>query len=84
MNRLLPLALAFFANVAPALADRMPSEPERTRIEAELRNNGYVNWGEIELDDGVWKVGDARAADGYSYDLVLDPSTFRVIGKERD
>jgi len=63
------------------LADRAPSPEERSRIETMLRNEGFSNWGKIELDedDDVWEVDDAYASDGRKYDLKLDPDTLAII-----
>lgn len=66
-----------------ALAGRPPTPEERARIEAALRNLGYVAWEEIEFEDGVWEVDDARMPDGTEYDLKLRPETFEVIERER-
>jgi len=64
----------------PALADddRKPTAEELTAIEAVLRDAGYVSWDEIELDDGVWEVDDAKA-DGTEHDLELDPATLAIV-----
>jgi hypothetical protein len=63
------------------LADRPPTPQERSRIETMLHNEGFTNWGKIELDDeiGVWGVDDAYASDGRKYDLKLDPETLAII-----
>lgn len=78
-----PIALLI---AAPALADRMPTETERTAIEQTLRKAGFVSWEEIELDDDGprWEVDDARAHDGRRYDLKIDPKSFRIVRQERD
>jgi hypothetical protein len=69
-----------------AFADRPPNPEERSRIETMLRNEGFSNWGKIELDDesGVWEVAGAYASDGRSYALWLHPDTFGIIGREPD
>jgi hypothetical protein len=63
------------------LADRPPSPDERSSVEAMLRNEGFSNWGKIELneDDDVWEVDDAYAYDGRKYDLKLDRDTLAII-----
>jgi hypothetical protein len=66
----------------PALADRPPNIDERAAIETALLEQGYVAWEEIEFDEGLWEVDDARTADGREYDLKLDPETLRVIEKD--
>jgi len=66
---------------APVLADddRKPTAEELTAIEAVLRGAGYVSWDDIELDDGVWEVDDARKADGTEHDLELDPVSLEIV-----
>ena len=49
-----------------------------------LRNEGFTRWGKIELDDDVWEVDDAYAADGRKYDLKLEPDTLEIIAREAD
>ena len=63
------------------LADRAPTSEERSRIETMLRNEGFIRWGKIELDDddAVWEVDDAYASDGRKYDLKVDPDTLAII-----
>src|SRR5258706_9312436 len=57
------LGLVLAAGVlAPArvFADRAPTPEERSSIETVLRNEGFLRWGRIELDDDdVWEVDDA-------------------------
>jgi hypothetical protein len=68
------------------LADRPPNPEERSHIETMLRNEGFSNWGKIELDDesGAWEVAGAYASDGRRYALWLHPDTFGIIGREPD
>ncbi|SDZ74453.1 PepSY domain-containing protein [Rubrimonas cliftonensis] len=60
------------AATAPAFADRAPTPRERTAIEARLQALGFVAWDEIELDDGLREIDDARRADGAEFELELD------------
>jgi hypothetical protein len=66
------------------LADRAPSPEERSRIENTLRNEGFTDWGKIELDDedDVWAIDDVHASDGLRYDLLLHPDTLEIIARE--
>jgi uncharacterized membrane protein YkoI len=83
--RLVTLIIAILlVSVGSSLADRSPTPEERAKIESTLRSQGFVRWGEIELDDGAWEVDDAHAADGRKYELKLDPSTLQIIKRERD
>jgi hypothetical protein len=80
---LLVAIVLLFAPATSALADRAPTPEERARIEAVLRAEGFTRWSEIELDDGMWEVDDAVAADGTKYDLKLD-TTLKIVSRERD
>jgi Peptidase propeptide and YPEB domain len=66
------------------LADRAPTPQERSRIETMLRSEGFTRWGKIELDedDDVWEIDDARASDGRRYDLRLHPDTLEIMTRE--
>ena len=78
------LAISVFSASTQAWADRPPTAEERERIEAALRAAGFQTWEEIELENGVWEVDDARAADGRKYDLKLDPNSLQIIHQEKD
>ena len=49
-----------------------------------LRSEGFKRWGKIELDedDDVWEIDDARASDGRRYDLRLHPDTLEIMTRE--
>jgi hypothetical protein len=81
---LLPLALVLIAS--PALADRAPTAEERTAIETKLRAEGFTSWESIELEDdeSVWEVDDARGADGREYDLELRFGTLEIVDRDAD
>lgn len=68
----------------PALADRAPTESERTAIELALKELGFVRWKEIELDDNRWEIDDAVHSDGKEYDLELEPGSLKVLKRELD
>jgi hypothetical protein len=68
------------ASVGPAFADRAPNQDELVRIEQTLRAAGYISWDEIELDDGVWEVDDARkVAGGQDCDIDISPETYQIV-----
>jgi hypothetical protein len=84
-----PLALILAALLmAPIIAradDRPPTAEERVQIEKSLRDAGYTTWEEIEFDDGVWEVDDAKkAGDNREFDLKLDPQTYKIIVERED
>lgn len=76
------LASAALALAAPADDDRPPTPQERAAIEAKLRAEGFVRWDDIELDDGLWEIDDARRADGREYDLKLRPGSLEVVRRD--
>lgn len=69
---------------APAFADRAPTPREMARIADSLNRAGYVAWRDVELDDGRWAIEGAAAPDGVTFDLRLDPVTYRIIEVEQD
>ena len=84
---LLGLVLAVgIVSPGQVFADRPPSPEERSRIETMLRNEGFVRWGHIELDDegDLWGVYDAYVPDGRKYALKLHPDTLAIIQSEPD
>ncbi|ADZ87558.1 conserved hypothetical protein [Brucella melitensis M5-90] len=55
-------------------------------MERVLTQEGFTSWGEIELDDGLWEVEDARTkspADG-KFDLKIDPKTLKIVVRHKD
>lgn len=88
MRLILPAlaAAALALAAAPALADddRAPTAAERAAIETVLRQAGFVSWDEIELDDGLWEVDDARTAEGREYDLKLRPGSLEIVRRDPD
>lgn len=88
MNVVQGLAILSLASavVTPAWADddRPPTPEERAAIEQVLRAEGFVRWDDIELDDAVWEVDDARTADGREFDLKLRPGTLEILRREPD
>lgn len=80
------LAMLLVVGVGPALADRGPTFEERALIERALRVQGFVSWGDIDLDEGegVWDVEDALSVDGREYELKLRGGTLEVIDREEN
>ncbi|MFA7439666.1 MAG: PepSY domain-containing protein [Sphingomonadaceae bacterium] len=82
----IPAALAIaWLTFAPAhAADRAPTPDERTSIEKVLRENGFVSWEDIELDDGWWEVDNALMSDKVVYDLKINPATMQIEKRDRE
>lgn len=73
-----------------AAADRDPTAGERAAIEKVLRDNGFVSWEKIELDDDrlrrepYWDDDDARDAEGQVFDLKIEPGTLKILRRTPD
>ena len=80
------IALALMVASGPALADRGPTLDERAFIERALRVQGFLSWGDIDLDEseGVWDVEYALSVDGSEYDLKLRARTLEVVEREEN
>lgn len=84
MRRLL-LSLALVSVAAPALAaNRDPSQTEMQRIAASLTAAGFKSWNRVKFDGTKWKIDDARAMSGKTYDLQLSPNDYGIIKKSGD
>lgn len=82
-NALKIAAVVLMSTAATAAhADRWPNKAERASITSVLKANGFVSWGEIELDDGRWEVDNARHASGRVYDLDIRGG--RIVNRERE
>lgn len=79
------LAIGAAALASPALADRGPSKEEAQLISAKLTAAGFKSWNKIEYDpDGhIWKIDDARAISGKTYDVQLNEK-YEVLKKDGD
>ena len=82
----LTAAAALAAAGAAQAKDRDPTPQERTQIEAKLRAEGYVQWDDIELEDdnGLWEVDDAKTKDGRKFDLRLKPGSLEIVSRRAD
>lgn len=71
---------------APALADRDPTPKEAHKVETALTAAGYKSWGKIHFDADVsrWRVDGAKAVDGKTYNLELNPTDYRIYSKPLD
>jgi len=73
------------AVVSSHAADRPPTAEERAKIEAVLKQAGFVSWDEIELEAArKWEVDDARRVDGTKWDLDLSADSLEIIRRKPD
>ena len=78
-------ALAVGLTLAPAAFADTPLPPEQqAKVEAMLRQEGFTQWKEIELDDGMIEVDDAIDSVGKKVDLKLDPNTLAIVKRKND
>ncbi len=85
VSNTMSLTLMIAASLSmPAAEYRDPSPRERAQVERVLRQAGFVRWDDIELDDGLWEVDDARTRDGGEYDLKIDPRSMRIVRRDGD
>jgi hypothetical protein len=70
--------------IARDTESRLANTPETARVMEALRQQGFTDPGEVKLDDGLWKVDNARMADGSRHDLVLERESLRILHRERE
>lgn len=73
--------------IDPKTGDIYPDRNVTTLSEADVRaklsTDGYTNVHDVKFDDGMWKAEGNDAA-GKKVEVLLDPNTGRVVGKEKD
>lgn len=78
-------ALPFVGATAATADDRMPTSQELAKIEDTLAAAGYTSWDDVELDDGVWDVDEARKdGDTRDYDVEIDPQSWQIVSERED
>lgn len=81
------IAVVGLMSVMPlAHADEHPDAQQRAALETALTTAGFVSWGEIEMEKGLWEVDDARKELGakQKFELKLDPTTMLVVEEKND
>ncbi len=79
------LALVLAAGLSgAALADQKLPADQQAKVEAMLKQEGFTQWKEIELDDGMIEVDDAVDASGKQFDLKLDPKTLAIVKRKAE
>lgn len=73
--------------IDPATGGVYPDEQVANLTEADVRAKlataGYTNVHDVDYEDGVWNA-EADDPEGKDVELKIDPSTGKVIGKEKD
>ncbi|MEL6060439.1 MULTISPECIES: PepSY domain-containing protein [unclassified Methylobacterium] len=78
---LLALALLAATSLAARADEKLPPD-QQAKVEAQLKQEGFTQWKEIELDDGMIEVDDAIDANGKKFDLKLDPKTLAIVKRK--
>lgn len=79
------LALVLAAGLSGAAhADEKLPPDQQAKVEAMLKQEGFTQWKEIELDDGMIEVDDAVDASGKQFDLKLDPKTLAIVKRKAE
>lgn len=82
MRAVVVAVLVLAASTLPALAGRVLTDQERSKVEEALKAQGCTG-GKMEFDDGKFEVDDATCADGKKYDIDFDQS-YALIKKKLD
>jgi hypothetical protein len=67
-------------------ADRKPTPQERSRAEERLRQLGYVQWVDIEIEEGndLIEIEGALHVSGRRHDLKLRTNSLEIVSRKRD
>jgi hypothetical protein len=76
-------AVALAWSVPASATHREPAD-DPAIVAERLHRMGFVEWRKLRWDGHVWKIDDARRANGHAYDLQLESGTFDIIRLKRD
>ena len=83
MPVLAALALGLALTVSARADEKLPPD-QQAKVEAQLKQEGFTKWKEIELDDGMIEVDDAIDASGKQFDLKLDPKSLAIVKRKAE
>lgn len=73
--------------IDPSTGEIYPDKNVTTLSEADVRaklsTEGYTDVHDVKFDDGMWKAEGNDVA-GKKVEVLLDPNTGRIVGKEKD
>ncbi|MCJ2041506.1 PepSY domain-containing protein [Methylobacterium sp. J-059] len=82
-STVLALVLAAGLSGAARADEKLPPD-QQAKVEAMLKQEGFTQWKEIELDDGMIEVDDAVDGFGKQFDLKLDPKTLAIVKRKAE
>lgn len=82
--KLLSIPVLAFALADPAFADRRLPPEQAEKVAAVLEREGFSEWKEIELDDGLIAVDGALDVNGKRFELTLDPKSLAIVTRKAE
>lgn len=71
------------ATSGEVFANELVANLGKSDIKAKLATAGYTNVHDVDYDNGMWKA-EADDPAGKDVQVTLDPSSGRIVGKEKD
>jgi hypothetical protein len=71
------------AKTGKTFPDEQVANLSEADVRAQLATAGYTNVHDVDFEDGIWNA-EADDPTGKDVELKIDPSSGRVIGKEKD
>ena len=82
--KLLSIPVLALALADPAFADRRLPPEQAEKVAAVLEREGFSEWKEIELDDGLIAVDGALDVNGKRFELTLDPKSLAIVTRKAE
>jgi len=76
--------LAFIVFALATMPAFTASAPDKAKVEAALKAQGFTSWESIVWHKGTWEVDDAIDSKGKHFDLKIDATTLKIISKEEE
>jgi hypothetical protein len=76
-------AAVALASAVPAIAhDDAHEDP--AAVTDRLHHMGFIEWRKLRYSHGIWKIDDAKRANGHVYDLQLEAGSFDLVRLTRE
>ena len=76
-------AAVALASAVPAIAHDDAHE-DASVVEDRLHHMGFVEWRNLRYSHGIWKIDDAKRANGHVYNLQLESGSFDLVRLTRE
>ncbi len=88
VSRIVRLACAAtalaLASAVPASAGHDQIQDDPAVVTERLHHMGFVEWRKLRYSHGIWKIDDAKRANGHVYDLQLEAGSFDLVRLTRE